>query len=80
MQVYSYFEADMQPQLRTTLEDLEQLLTADAAQRQQESQQVQILDTRSAAQYNAEVCCILLAVYNVEYADLLPNMSIVAGR
>lgn len=56
VQVYSYYEAEMQPQLRTTLQDLQQLLTTTAVQQQQqESQQVLLLDTRSAAQYTAEV-------------------------
>eukprot|EP00878_Enallax_costatus_P044932 GHUV01053729.1.p1 GENE.GHUV01053729.1~~GHUV01053729.1.p1 ORF type:complete len:163 (+),score=57.01 GHUV01053729.1:162-650(+) len=54
LQVYSYFESEMQPQLRTTLEDVQRLL-AEAAHQQAEGQQVLILDTRSAAQYSAEV-------------------------
>jgi hypothetical protein len=60
-QVYSYFEADMQPQLRTTLADLSRLLGAaqDTPQQQQQQQQqeVVLLDTRSAAQYTAQVGC-----------------------
>lgn len=44
----------MQPQLRVTLEELQQLLIANPAQ-QPVGQQALILDTRSAAQYKAEV-------------------------
>jgi hypothetical protein len=58
-QVYSYFEADMQPQLRTTLEDVAELLGADQGTQQQQQQQqgAVFLDTRSAAQYTAQVGC-----------------------
>lgn len=60
LQVYSYFEADMQPQLRTTMADLQQLpqLLAQpvpAQQQQQRSQDVLILDTRNTQQYTGEV-------------------------
>jgi hypothetical protein len=55
MQVYSYFEADMQPQLRTTLDDLAELLDADQGTQQQQQQGAVFLDTRSAAQYTAQV-------------------------
>jgi 3-mercaptopyruvate sulfurtransferase SseA len=62
-QVYSYFEADMQPQLRVTLQDLQHLpkLAAqpDSAQPKQQQQQllhdVLILDTRSLQQYTGEL-------------------------
>jgi thiosulfate/3-mercaptopyruvate sulfurtransferase len=58
LQVYGCFEADMQPQLRTTLEDLQQLpqlaAQTDPAQQQQRSD-VLILDTRNVQQYRGEV-------------------------
>lgn len=68
MQVYSYFEAEMQPQLRATLEDLQQLpqlaTQPDPLQQQQQQQQdpqqqqqhgVLILDTRNKQQYMGHV-------------------------
>jgi hypothetical protein len=59
VQVYSYFEPAMQPQLRTTLQELEEMLAAAQQQQQQQGQQQQqqvvFLDTRSSAQYTAQV-------------------------
>lgn len=66
VQVYSYFEADMQPQLRVTLEDLQQLVpqlqeqSADANSQQQQQQppkqqNVLLLDTRNTQQYTGQV-------------------------
>lgn len=58
LQVYGCFEADMQPQLRATLEDLQQLLQLAAQTdpaRQQQLSDVLILDTRNVQQYKGEV-------------------------
>jgi thiosulfate/3-mercaptopyruvate sulfurtransferase len=69
VQVYSYFEAEMQPQLRTTLEDLQQLpqlaTQPDPFHQQQQQQQdpqqqqhqhgVLFLDTRNKQQYMGQV-------------------------
>jgi 3-mercaptopyruvate sulfurtransferase SseA len=62
LQVYSYFEADMQLQLRTTLEELQQLPqlaaqpdSAQPKQQQRMSQDVLILDTRNMQQHTGEV-------------------------
>uniref|UniRef100_A0A383W482 Rhodanese domain-containing protein n=1 Tax=Tetradesmus obliquus TaxID=3088 RepID=A0A383W482_TETOB len=52
-----YEPCTLKPQLRTTLEDIAGLLPAGqgSQQQQQQQQQVVLLDTRSAAQYTAQV-------------------------
>lgn len=59
LKVYGCFEADMQPQLRTTLEDLQQLpqlaAQTDSARHQQQRSDVLILDTRNVQQFKGEV-------------------------
>jgi 3-mercaptopyruvate sulfurtransferase SseA len=63
MQVYSYFEAEMQPQLRATLQELQQLPQLSQQQPQgpssqqpdHQQQHVLLLDTRNEQQYRGEI-------------------------
>jgi len=56
LQVYSYFEADMQPSLRVTLQDLQQALSPNTSTAPAgDSQQVLFLDTRNTQQYTGQV-------------------------
>ncbi|KAF6264271.1 Rhodanese-like domain-containing protein [Scenedesmus sp. NREL 46B-D3] len=76
LKVYSYFEAELQPQLRTTLDDLPGLLGAGHSpqqqQQQQQQQQVLFLDTRSAAQYSAQEWSVYDGSWNEYSASELP--------
>jgi 3-mercaptopyruvate sulfurtransferase SseA len=54
-QVYSYFDAAMKPELRATLQDVEDLLAAGNNSSRTKQPPVLLLDVRSPEQYTAQV-------------------------